>query len=57
MITRFTMRHFKRRQDATLDLDSAAVFIVPNNSGKTTALQALALWDNKNRKNPYQLDR
>ncbi|MCM2479484.1 ATP-binding protein [Serpentinimonas maccroryi] len=28
-----------------LELGSAAVFIGPNNSGKTTALQALALWD------------
>lgn len=42
MITRFTIRNFKRLQDATLDLGSAAVFIGPNNSGKTTALQALA---------------
>jgi AAA ATPase domain len=45
MITRFTIRNFKRLQDATLELGSAAVFIGPNNSGKTTALQALALWD------------
>ena len=45
MITRFTIRNFKRLQHATLDLGSAAVFIGPNNSGKTTALQALALWD------------
>ncbi len=45
MITRFTIRNFKRLQNATLDLGSAAVFIGPNNSGKTTALQALALWD------------
>ena len=45
MITRFTIRNFKRLQDVTLDLGNAAVFIGPNNSGKTTALQALALWD------------
>ena len=45
MITKFTIRNFKRLQDVTLDLGSAAVFIGPNNSGKTTALQALALWD------------
>lgn len=45
MITRFTVRNFKRLQDATLELGSAAIFIGPNNSGKTTALQALALWD------------
>jgi hypothetical protein len=45
MITRFTIENFKRLGTATLDLGSAAVFIGPNNSGKTTALQALALWD------------
>lgn len=45
MITRFTIHNFKRLQHATLELGSAAVFIGPNNSGKTTALQALALWD------------
>lgn len=45
MITRFTIENFKRLGAATLDLGSAAVFIGPNNSGKTTALQALALWD------------
>ena len=45
MITKFTIRNFKRLQEATLDLGSAAVLIGPNNSGKTTALQALALWD------------
>jgi len=45
MITRFTIENFKRLGTATLELGSAAVFIGPNNSGKTTALQALALWD------------
>ncbi len=45
MITRFTIQNFKRLASATLDLGSAAVFIGPNNSGKTTALQALTLWD------------
>jgi AAA domain, putative AbiEii toxin, Type IV TA system/AAA ATPase domain len=45
MITRFTIENFKRLGTATLDLGNAAVFIGPNNSGKTTALQALALWD------------
>ena len=45
MITRFTIQNFKRLESATLDLGSAAVFIGPNNSGKTTALQALTLWD------------
>ena len=45
MITNFRIGNFKRLQNADLELGSAAVFIGPNNSGKTTALQALALWD------------
>lgn len=45
MITRFHISNFKRLETAELELGSAAVFIGPNNSGKTTALQALALWD------------
>ena len=45
MITRFRIQNFKRLTDVTLELGDAAVFIGPNNSGKTTALQALALWD------------
>lgn len=45
MITRFTIENFKRLGAAELELGNAAVFIGPNNSGKTTALQALALWD------------
>lgn len=45
MITRFTISNFKRLTEASLDLGSAAVFIGPNNSGKTTVLQALAVWD------------
>lgn len=45
MITRFRIENFKRLTQAELELGSAAVFIGPNNSGKTTALQALALWD------------
>ena len=45
MITRFMIENFKRLNNVTLEFGSAAVFIGPNNSGKTTALQALALWD------------
>ncbi len=45
MITRFRISNFKRLETADLELGSAAVFIGPNNSGKTTALQALALWN------------
>jgi predicted ATPase len=45
MITLFRIANFKRLESVELELGSAAVFIGPNNSGKTTALQALALWD------------
>ena len=45
MITRFQITNFKRLGQAELQLGHAAVFIGPNNSGKTNALQALALWD------------
>ena len=45
MITNFRISNFKRLGAADLELGDAAVFIGPNNSGKTTALQALALWD------------
>jgi len=45
MITNFKITNFKRLGSVELELGSAAVFIGPNNSGKTTALQALALWD------------
>lgn len=45
MITHFRISNFKRLGNAELELGNAAVFIGPNNSGKTTALQALALWD------------
>jgi predicted ATPase len=45
MITRFRISNFKRLGSAELELGSAAVFIGPNNSGKTTALQAIALWE------------
>lgn len=45
MITRFCISNFKKLVTAELELGNATVFIGPNNSGKTTALQALALWD------------
>lgn len=45
MLTKLTIRNFKRLQFAEIPLDQAVVFIGPNNSGKTTALQALALWE------------
>ncbi len=45
MLTKLIIRNFKRLRDAEIPLDQAVVFIGPNNSGKTTALQALALWE------------
>lgn len=45
MLTKLAIRNFKRFESVEIDLSPAVVFIGPNNSGKTTALQALALWD------------
>jgi ABC-type taurine transport system ATPase subunit len=44
MLTKLSIRNFKRFDDVEIDLGSPVVFIGPNNSGKTTALQAMALW-------------
>jgi ABC-type taurine transport system ATPase subunit len=44
MLTKMVIRNFKRFDDVTIELGDPVVFIGPNNSGKTTALQALALW-------------
>ena len=45
MLTKLTIRNFKRFEDAAIELGSPVVFVGPNDSGKTTALQALALWN------------
>jgi len=45
MLIRLRIRNFKRFGEADVELGQSVVFIGPNNSGKTTALQALALWD------------
>ena len=45
MLTKLTIRNFKRFEDVGVDLGKSVVFVGPNNSGKTTALQALALWE------------
>ncbi len=45
MLTKLIIRNFKRFQEVEIELGNPVVFIGPNNLGKTTALQALALWD------------
>ena len=45
MLTHIEIRNFKRIEKASFALGKTVVLIGPNNSGKTTALQALALWD------------
>jgi predicted ATP-dependent endonuclease of OLD family len=45
MLTDLIIRNFKPFKNAKIELGNPVVFIGPNNSGKTTALQALALWD------------
>lgn len=44
MITRITIRNFKRIKEASIDLKDHVVLVGPNNYGKTSALQALAVW-------------
>lgn len=50
MLTSLRVKNFKRLGDVEIELGKTVVFIGPNNSGKTTALQALALWDTGLRK-------
>ncbi len=45
MLTKLTVRNFKQFEDVTVELDNVVVFVGPNDSGKTTALQALSLWE------------
>ena len=45
MLTKLICRNFKCFGEIEVELGETVVFIGPNNSGKTTALQALALWD------------
>ena len=56
MLTKLICRNFKNFENVEVELGNPVVFIGPNNSGKTTALQALTLWEiglkrwNENRK-------
>ena len=45
MLTKLTIRNFKGIEEAEIELGNPVVFVGPNDSGKTTALQALTLWD------------
>lgn len=45
MLTKLIIRNFKRFHSVEIELGDPVVFIGPNNWGKTTALQALALWE------------
>lgn len=44
MITRVKLRRFKRFEDTTFHLPGNVVLAGPNNTGKTTLLQAIAAW-------------
>lgn len=44
MLTGLTVRNFKLFDHVEIELGDRVVFVGPNNSGKTSALQALALW-------------
>ena len=45
MLTKLTLVNFKVFSEVEIELAQRVVFIGPNNSGKTSALQAIALWD------------
>jgi ABC-type taurine transport system ATPase subunit len=45
MLTRLRIKNFKRFESIDIELGKAVVLIGPNNSGKTTALQAFTLWE------------
>lgn len=44
MLTKLAIRNFKLFEDVVVELADRVVLVGPNNSGKTSALQALALW-------------
>ncbi len=47
MIRRVTLQYFKRFHEESFDLADVIVLAGPNNSGKSTLLQALAVTSNR----------
>jgi predicted ATPase len=45
VLTKLKVKNFKQFGEVEIELGNPVVFIGPNNSGKSTALQALALWN------------
>ncbi len=45
MLERVIVRNFKRFEEAEVELGQNVLLIGPNNAGKTSVLQALALWE------------
>ena len=45
MLIKLQVRNFKKFGNVEIELGNPVVFVGPNNSGKSTALQALALWN------------
>ncbi len=45
MLTKLTIRNFKKLEESEIELGHPVLFVGPNNSGKTSALQALSLWE------------
>jgi hypothetical protein len=45
MLTKLIINNFKRLDATSFDLGRSVVFVGPNNSGKTSALQAISLWE------------
>ncbi len=45
MLTKVTVRNFKRFDLVEVELGNPVVFLGPNNSGKSTVMQALSLWE------------
>ena len=67
MLTKIRIQNFKQFDDVEIELGPVTVLIGPNNSGKTTILQALMLWNacllnyldalNQNNSGTYALNR